>query len=150
MNIGSICRREAVAINASANLRAAASLMREEHVGFVVVVDGAVGSDGARVVGVLTDRDIVTAAVARDADPRILTVGDVMTRNPLVADETASLEALLRLMRDNGVRRVPVIVAGKLSGVLSLDDVLDELADELKNITEAFRTGRAQERAARP
>src|SRR5690349_15059896 len=70
MNIGSICRREAVAINASANLRAAASLMREEHVGFVVVVDGAGGSDGARVVGVLTDRDIVTAAVARDADPR--------------------------------------------------------------------------------
>ena len=61
--------------------------------------------DGDRkVLGVLTDRDIVTLVVAKDADARTLKVGDVMTRNPLLISESHALEAALRHMRDAGVR----------------------------------------------
>jgi CBS domain-containing protein len=104
-----------------------------------------------KVVGVLTDRDIVTTVVAKDADAHTLKVGDVMTRNPLVAGDSYALESMLRHMREAGVRRVPVVgLRSELVGVLSLDDVLEALASQLTNIAAAIRNEQQLERSVRP
>src|SRR5882762_2519542 len=109
MNTGQVCTREVVTIREAEDLAKAAHLMREKHVGCLVVVEPVPDSGRLKVVGVLTDRDIVVAVLAREVDTRALKVGDVMTRNPLLAEEGQSMEAVLRHMREVGVRRVPVV-----------------------------------------
>ena len=150
MNIGTICRREVVSVDAAEGLAQAAHLMRQRHVGFLVVVQANSSNADLQVVGVLTDRDIVTAVVAKDADPRTLKVGDVMTRNPLLAIEAGSIEATVCQMREAGVRRVPVVGArNELIGVLSLDDVLELLATVIGDVAGAIRTEQRTERISR-
>ncbi len=151
VNVGAICQRDVVSVDAAEGLSQAARLMRQKHVGFLVVVESSASSADLKVVGVLTDRDIVTAVIAKEADARSFRVGDVMTRNPLLADASASLESTLRTMREVGVRRVPVVGArNELVGVLSVDDVLDLLAEQLGSVTAAIRSEQRQERATRP
>lgn len=149
MNIGGLCQRDVVTIREDEELCAAAHLMRGRHVGFLVVVaPGARGKQ--KVVGVLTDRDIVVAVIAREVSARELKVGDVMTRDPLLADECQPIESVLALMREVGVRRVPVIDReGHLVGVLSLDDVLEAMAEQLVNIAASIRSEHRVERAMR-
>jgi CBS domain-containing protein len=151
MNVGTLCRREVVTVDAAEGLTQAAHLMRKRHVGFLVVVETSVSSPNMRVIGVLTDRDIVTAVIAKDADARTLRVGDVMTRDPLLAAETGSLDATLRHMHEFGVRRVPVVGRdNELVGVLSLDDVLEKMAEVLVDVAGAIRSEQQTERTARP
>jgi CBS domain-containing protein len=147
MNAGSVCKREVVTVTPTDDLIAAAHVMREKHVGYLIVCEA---SRNKRVAGVLTDRDIVVAVLAQEVDARILKVGDVMTRDPLVIDEGQSIEAVLRHMREAGVRRVPVVDgAGALSGVLSIDDVLERIAEQLLNIAGSIRNEQRMERAVR-
>jgi CBS domain-containing protein len=151
MNIGSLCRREVVTVDAGEGLTQAARLMRQRHVGYLVVVESNSASTDLKVTGVLTDRDIVTAVVAKEADARTLKVADVMTRNPLLANESGSIEATLRHMSEVGVRRVPVVGArDQLTGILSLDDLLDSMAGLLGNVAGAIRNEQRSERTARP
>ncbi len=150
MCVGDVCRRDVVTIAPGAGLGEAAQLMREKHVGMLVVVEPVEGQPDRIVQGVLTDRDIVITVVGRDADPKALKVLDVMTRHPLLAAERSSVAGVLRLMRMAGVRRVPVVGArNELVGVLSIDDVLDSMADQLTAISGAIRGEQAQERATR-
>ena len=141
MNVGKICRRQVVTVTPRTDLVTAAELMREKHVGFLIVVEPEPHAQVGRPVGVLTDRDIVISIVARSADPTLLTVGDVMTREPVMVDESDPVEAALRTMRRMGLRRLPVVGArGMLVGVLSLDDVLDMLAAEIGDLSGAVRS----------
>jgi CBS domain-containing protein len=150
MNVGQLCQREVITIEEGRDLTAAAQLMRAQHVGFLIVAVPAEVSGRQRVVGVITDRDIVVAVIAREVDARELTVGDVMTANPLLAEEDQPIESVLCLMREVGVRRVPVIDrAGHLAGVLSLDDVLEAMAEQLQNVAASIRSERRVERALR-
>lgn len=151
MCVGDICRREVVTITPDADLSDAAALMRAKHVGMLVVV-GSTADHADRVVqGVLTDRDIVITVIGRDAEAKGLKVMDVMTRNPLLIAEGTAVAAALRLMRMDGVRRVPVVGAhNELIGVMSIDDVLDVVADQLTAISGAIRGEQARERVMRP
>src|SRR5579872_5974575 len=126
MNAGSVCKRGVVTVAPMDDLIAAAHLMREKHVGYLIVSEASGPHQESRVVGVLTDRDIVVAVLAQEVDAHALKVGDVMTRDPLLIEEGQSIEAVLRHMREAGVRRVPVVDrSGALTGVLSIDDVLE-------------------------
>lgn len=103
-----------------------------------------------RPVGVITDRDIVVAVIAKDVDPRTLTVADVMTSDPVLVREDASLSTLLAEMRRIGARRMPIVDAdGLLVGVVSLDDVLERLAEELGNIAGSIQHGQRLESVLR-
>jgi CBS domain-containing protein len=151
MNVGSLCRREVVTVDSAEGLTQAARLMRQCHVGYLIVVEANPSSTDLKVTGVLTDRDVVTAVVAREADARALKVGDVMTRNPLLANESGPLNATLRHMSEVGVRRVPVVGGrNELVGVLSLDDVLDSMAGLLGDVAGAIRNEQRSERTSRP
>lgn len=151
MCVGDICRRDVVTIAPESSLCDAARVMREKHVGMLVVVEPAADPADRTVQGVLTDRDIVITVVGRDAEAKDLKVMDVMTRNPLLVAAGTSVAAVLRLMRMDGVRRVPVVGArNELVGVLSIDDVLDVVADQLTAISGAIRGEQGRERVMRP
>jgi CBS domain-containing protein len=151
MCVGDICRSEVVTIAPGAGLSEAAHLMREKHVGMLVVVEPVEGHADRVVQGVLTDRDIVVTVIGRDAEPKGLKVMDVMTRNPLLVAEKTSIAGALGLMRMEGVRRVPVVGArNELVGVLSIDDVLDVMANQLAAISGAIRGEQTRERVMRP
>jgi CBS domain-containing protein len=140
MDIGKICKRNVVTVRETDELTQAARLMREKHIGYLVVVKPSLVDGSLTPVGVMTDRDIVVAVVAQETDPRSLRVGDVMTRQPAVADEGSSVATALQLMRQIGVRRLPIIGrAGTLVGVLSLDDVIDAIAGELMDMAASIR-----------
>lgn len=149
-DVAAVRRRDVVSIEPTRNVVAAAQLMREKHVGFLVVTEPGAPPESRKVVGVLTDRDLVVAVMAREADPRALAVGDVMTRSPLLVGEDCPLDAALGFMRDAGIRRAPVVGQdGALSGVLSMDDVLERLAQQLTKIAGSISGGRRTERLVR-
>lgn len=91
----------------------AAQAMREEDAGFLPVLDG------DRLVGVLTDRDIVVRVVAERADPSEVSVGDVMSTDVQTVAPDDDLSDAAKLMSDGEVRRLPVVEGGRLVGVLS-------------------------------
>lgn len=130
MSIGEICNRKVVVMQAEETIAGAAKLMRDQHVGSVLIVDE---QDGKRVpVGIVTDRDLVVEVIAPGLDPDAITVGDIMmTGFAVVKEETGVFEAI-KYMRAKGVRRLPVVDREeKLVGIVTLDDLLILLSEEL-------------------
>jgi CBS domain-containing protein len=149
LTAGDVCKRKITVGYRHTSLLAAAQLMREDHVGSLVVVDDANGH--RRVRGLITDRDIVTAVVATGLDPKALCLEDIMAEPVVTANEAAAVLDLLQIMRDNGVRRVPVVGAqDELMGIVTLDDVLKILAHEMNMLVGAIGAGLQHERAQRP
>lgn len=140
MDVGKICKHQVVTVTPRTDLVAAAKLMREKHVGFLVVVEPEPAAIHGRPIGVLTDRDIVVSVVAQGEDPRHLTVSDIMNQGPATVDEGESLHQALQTMRRMGVRRLPVVgPRGTLVGVIALDDVIDVLTHELGEVSGAVQ-----------
>lgn len=128
MTVYELCQRHVVTVRKHEELATAARMMRERNVGCLVVVEPAGGTGGERPVGMLTDRNIVTTVIARGSDPRTVTVGDVMTHQPVTVLSSASIEDALQRMRIGGVRRVPVLDdRGRLAGIIAVDDIFDHL-----------------------
>ncbi len=130
MSIREICNRNVICATRDMTAVDAARLMRQHHIGNVVVVDRL---DGERTpLGVVTDRDIVIEVVAAEIDPRTLKLGDLLVGRLVTVDEATSYTETIRIMALHGVRRLPVVNgAGKLVGVVSTDDVLPQLAAPL-------------------
>ena len=151
MKTGAICQHPVVTARSSDEVVKAAQLMREKHVGYLVVVETDTIQGLTRPIGVLTDRDIVVAVVAREVDPKTLLVADIMSPRPITAGEDESVEEALGKMRQFGVRRLPVVSRrDELVGVLSTDDVLRTLAAETQDIATAVRRERQIEGMRRP
>src|SRR5512135_2073003 len=131
MSIGDLCNRDVICAPRETTVAQAAKLMRQHHVGDVIVIDRA---DAERMpIGIVTDRDIVVEVVALGVDPNVVTLGDMMSWGQLVtAQENDSYADTLRVMHDKGVRRIPVVnAAGVLVGIISIDDILPKLVVEL-------------------
>lgn len=149
MNIGSICTRTVVTVDQAAPLVEAARLMREHHVGALVVTRQT--ADGGAVVGVVTDRDLAVEAMARALDVHAVPVGQLLRAPVVAAAETAALDQAASLMEAHGVRRVLVTGAqGELTGILSLDDLLVALAAQVGVLAQAVRSGIDEEARTRP
>jgi CBS domain-containing protein len=130
MSVGRICCREVNLAGPDESVRAAAQRMGKTGVGTLIVLDAR-----RRPIGIVTDRDLVVRVTAAGKDPVATPVGKVMTRDPKLVDEGSSIESALAMMRTAGVRRLPVVDRrGTLVGVLSLDDVLELLAEEVAQI----------------
>lgn len=143
MKTGDVCNRAVVSIRSGANLSEASRLMREAHVGSVIVVDEA---SPRRAVGIVTDRDIVVEAVAAGIDPATLTVAEIMGRGLVVAREDDDALVSLKAMRRRGVRRLPVVdEGGALCGIVSLDDLLEAGSVALNDVVQAIASERALE-----
>ncbi len=128
MTVGRICSRVVVSASSQETIRAAAQRMAANDVGTLVVLEA---TDDAKPIGIVTDRDIVIRCVAAGLDPDSNQVGSVMTGPVHCVDEQAPVEEAMQQMAKVGTRRLVVLGGeGRLAGVLSLDDVLDLLADE--------------------
>lgn len=149
MSVGEICTREVIVVAPADSIRTAVGLMREHHVGDVVVVAGSTGQ--ARPVGILTDRDIVIELVARDLDLDAVSVGDVMSGDLLCLPEEITLVEAAARMRDAGVRRAPVVSRdGRLVGLLATDDLLSVFAEELEAVSTLLERQPRREQRLRP
>jgi CBS domain-containing protein len=149
MSIGDICNRETIFTNRDSSLNEAAQLMRQHHVGDLVVT---AEKNGRRVpVGIVTDRDLVIEVLARQVDPASVTVGDIMTTDLVTARESDGVFDTLQRMRAKGVRRLPVVDGeGELIGIVSIMDFLDLLAEELTALARLVSRAQARERTVRP
>lgn len=130
MNAGELCNRKVVTATRETSISEAARLMRDSHVGSLIVIDNR--DNRVEPVGILTDRDIVVEVLAENIDPNIVTVGDIMTSAVLKVCEHDSILETAQRMRARGVRRVPVVSNQReLVGVLAQDDILGLLSEEL-------------------
>ena len=149
MKAGEFCNREVVVIEKDASVAAAAALMREHHVGSVVVVD-ALG-DAPRPLGVLTDRDIVIEFVTQNVAPEDVEAGDAVGPELITVTEDTGLYETVDLMRDHGVRRVPVVdTNGVLVGLFASDDALELLTEQLQHLVRLVVRQQRQESKRRP
>ena len=145
MAIGAICSREVVFARRDTTVSAAARLMREFHIGSLVVVDE---SNGKRIpAGIVTDRDITVAVVALGLDPDVLQIADIMGEGLTAVGEDTGIAEVVELMRARGIRRVVVTdTRGELVGIVAADDVLSLLAEEMSALVSMI--GREQKREA--
>jgi CBS domain-containing protein len=148
MAIGEICNREVVVVQAGTPVSEAAMLMRQHHVGDLVVVREYSGRNEP--IGIVTDRDLVVEVMAAELDPAILTVNDIMGQELVKVKEDAGVFESIRYMRDHGVRRMPVVDArGGLAGIVTLDDLLELLGEELSELSKLTRREQTREAGTR-
>lgn len=115
---GSVMSNLPITVPATASVLEAASVMRESHIGDVLVMQ-----DG-KLAGLVTDRDIVVRVVARSRDPRTTLVGDVCTDSLVTTQPDARLEDVEKTMRQQAIRRLPVVnESGEPIGMVSLGDL---------------------------
>ncbi|HEY2218835.1 MAG TPA: CBS domain-containing protein [Gaiellaceae bacterium] len=108
----------------SQSLTDVARLMKQEDVGSVPVVDG------ERLVGVVTDRDIVVRGIADGSDPHAIKAGDIASRDVVTVKPGDDLDDAMRLMAQHQVRRLPVVDDGHLVGVVAQADVAQEAKEK--------------------
>jgi signal-transduction protein with cAMP-binding, CBS, and nucleotidyltransferase domain len=148
MKAGELCNREVVTATRETTIPEAARLMRDHHVGSLVIVESRKGC--MEPVGIITDRDLVIEVIAEDVDLGTVTVGDVMSYALLKISEQESVFDTAQRMRARGVRRVPVISeTGKLIGILALDDMLELLSEELSLLAKLTSRESEQEQKKR-
>ncbi len=130
MRVGSVCTRDPVTVDIDSEVVAVARLMRQHHVGDVVVLEN--GSP----VGIVTDRDLAIGVVAQAPDKlTALVVRDVLTTTELhTVHQDEPVWKTLKRMRDRGVRRMPVVDEGRLVGIFTFDDALGLLVEQLGDL----------------
>jgi CBS domain-containing protein len=150
MTVGEFCNRQVVFARRQESIAEAARRMRDLHVGTLVVVDE---HNGQRLpIGVVTDRDLVIRVLAQEGPPVGATVvGEVMTSKLVTAQEGDDLVDALKKMRSFGVGRLPVVnERGGLEGILSFDDLVEFVADELSDLSSLLAREQKHEREAKP
>jgi CBS domain-containing protein len=148
MLIGDICTREVVQCDRTTSALDVARLMRHSHVGNVVVVDQPNGKKVA--IGIVTDRDLVVQVMAAERDPLATTAADIMSPGLITVSERSTVYETAELMRFKGVRRIPVVDEdGGLLGIVTLDDLLAEIGEELTLLGKVFARGQVEEERTR-
>ena len=127
--------REVVTISPDASCREIAEKMKSQGVGSVIVT-----KDG-KPVGIVTDRDLLCRVVAVNRGTSSLVARDVMSQPLVSVSPEDPLERVVKEMESAGIRRVPVVTDGELVGIMSLDDLLAVLSEELGNVVEGARRG---------
>lgn len=143
MDVGSLCERDIVTVLASASVREAAAIMRDQHVGALAVTDPyATG----RVIGIVTDRDLVLDLLATGRPTEGVAVGALCRTDLAGVAASASIHDAVQAMQRSGVRRL--LVMGEddaVVGLVSIDDLLDSVAGELDALAGTLRTGIVRE-----
>jgi CBS domain-containing protein len=130
MSVGKICVRTVDSARPNESVWCIAERMHQRAVGALIVLD-----EAELPVGIVTDRDIVERVVAQGRDANLTRVADIMSENLHTVREATSIPAALAYMRMNGVRRLPVVDdSERLAGLVTLDDILILLAEELTEI----------------
>jgi len=134
MDIEKLIRRPVCELPPDATCQEAASLMRDENVGAVVV------AENGEPLGVVTDRDLVIRVIAAGEPADELCLRDVMSGEPIFLGDVRELDQVLATMREEGIRRIPIVnEEGQLEGLVAMDDMLLLIADQLGALAEVVR-----------
>ena len=148
MKTGELCNREVITASRDTSIEEAARLMRDHHVGSLVIVESRDGR--TEPVGILTDRDIVIEVIAEAVALDEVVVGDVMSFALLKVTEDENILETTQRMRARGVRRAPVIKKdGSLAGIIAIDDILQLLSEELLTVSRLMSREAEQEKLKR-
>lgn len=148
MSVGEYCNREVIITDRDTTILEAAKLMRQHHVGSLIVVDEQNGKKMP--VGILTDRDIVVELLAAEIDLDSVSIGDAMSYELITATERDDLMETVEKMRGWGVRRVPVIGGdGSIVGILAADDMIELIAEQMNNLAKLITVEKIRELARR-
>jgi CBS domain-containing protein len=141
MDTKRMTQKSLVTATPETSARTLAILMRDRHVGAVVI------TEKDRPVGIVTDRDLVCRLMAPERDPLTVLARDVMTPDPLTAREGTPLREAIEEMRARGIRRLPVVdEKGRLVNIHTLDDMLVVLGEEIAGLGRAVVAGIDKER----
>jgi CBS domain-containing protein len=148
MQLKEIYTPEVVCCPRETNAFDAAVLMRQRHVGAVVVVNDM--NDDRTPIGVITDRDLVVQVLAEGLDARKTPI-ETLTRKPvIIAHDGEALSAVIERMRNHGVRRIPIVDhSGALVGIVTLDDLLVLLVENANALVQVNRREQLEERRTR-
>ena len=149
MPISELCNREVTIIQKEESVLEAARLMRQRHVGDVIIVEEQNGIN--KPVGIVTDRDLVVEIMATELDPAVITVGDISVSKLVTVQENIGIFDTIQYMRRKAVRRSPVIDdRGGLIGIITLDDLLQLLSEELSELAKLVKREIDNETKQRP
>lgn len=149
MTVGDLCNRRVVIASPDESATAAARRMSDLHVGTLVVVNDTRG--GQTPIGILTDRDLVVRVLAERRDVGGLVLREVMTGELVTARESENLYDALKKMRSFGIRRLPIVDDdGALVGILTFDDLVELVAEELSDLSSLVSREQKREREAPP
>lgn len=132
-SIGEYCNREVVFATRSMSILEAAKLMRQHHVGDLVVVDE---TNGKRIpVGIVTDRDMVIEIIAKSVDLNDFCVADIMSSQLVSVQNNETVLDTIQVMCAKGIRRIPIVnLKGELEGIMTAEDMLGILAEEMSGL----------------
>jgi CBS domain-containing protein len=119
-NIREVMTADPHTVSSDATLEEAAQEMKSDDIGAVLV------TDNGDVEGILTDRDIVVRAIAEGRDPSSTKVGDVATRDVRTLTPDSSVDDAIKIVREQNVRRIPVVEDGRPAGIVSIGDLAIE------------------------
>ncbi len=130
MGLVKCCREQVVAVSLDTPAVEVARIMGEKNVGSVVVISG-----DNRPAGILTDRDLTVRVMAQAKNPGEMRAEEVMTRDVITFRDSMGIYEAIRKMTDEGIRRMPIIdEAGKLIGIVTMDDMIRMLGEEMATI----------------
>jgi CBS domain-containing protein len=125
---------EVIVIRPEATIADAVSLMKERHIGALIV-----SVDGSKISGILSERDIVRALDSNGPDLLQDKVSDIMTRLVVTCRPSSTLDEIMELMTNGRFRHLPVVDNGSLAGIISIGDAVKAKLEELQGETEVLR-----------
>ena len=148
MSLSELCNKNVVTISAEDTMLYACKLLRNEHVGCLIVTDLYEGN--SQPIGIITDRDVVVKVIAPEVNISKVLVKDVMDSKFISANINDDIHVALNLMRKHGIRRIPLINdSGCLEGIVTIDDLFSYLSDELNKLTRAIYMEQSREKIIR-
>lgn len=148
MDLRKIGKRKVATVYRDMNVGEAARIMRDSHLGDVVVIERRDGKINP--IGILTDRDIVMATTALGISPFDFRVEDVMTHSLITAPSDSTLNHIIRLMKEQGIKRVPLVnETGELDAIVAVEDVIRFLTTELHELSQVYERQRELEQERR-
>jgi CBS domain-containing protein len=112
---------------------AAVKEMDRHKIGAILVIDS------GRIVGIFTERDVLTRVVAAGLDPKKTPIERVMTRDPMTVPSTTTVEEVMKLITDKRFRHLPVVDGGRLVGMVSIGDILRRMVDTHRHEAEQLK-----------
>lgn len=123
-----------ITVQSNAHVADAVTLLNEHNIGALIVVDSA-----NKVVGILSERDVIRRMSGDQITPMAKPVSDCMTANPVSCQLETSVDDLMQLMTKRRIRHIPVIEAGRLAGMISIGDVVKRKIAETEEEAAALR-----------
>ena len=131
MKVRALMTTEPVTVEPAATLGEVAMLMKQEDCGSIPVVEG------GRLVGIVTDRDIVIRGVAAGTDPKTQRVSTVMSADPVTVSPDDDVSEAEQIMADRQIRRLPVVEKGSLVGIIVTAQIAR--ADDKRKVGETIK-----------